>query len=160
MYRVLTIGVVLMLSACGNTSNEDRKIGTEAVDIPYSADDKKGKSKQPEITFEFAEVEVGRILQGDERTIRFPFVNSGKSALIISDVSASCGCTVARNYPKGKIMPGEGGAIEVAYDTSNSWGDQVSVIAVSTNTTKSRTELIIRAHVVAPNKQQQQQQQQ
>jgi hypothetical protein len=49
-------------------------------------------------------------------------------------------------------MPGEGGAIEVEYDSQNKWGEQVSIISLATNTVPNRIELILRADVVAPDK--------
>lgn len=121
------------------------------VDLPYSADGEK-KKKMPEITFDTTEVSTGRILQGEVRNFTFNFTNTGKAPLIISNVSASCGCTVPRNYPRGKIMPGESGSIEVEYDSQNKWGEQVSVISLATNTIPNRTELILRSEVIAPDK--------
>lgn len=148
-FYLLTMAAVLF-GACSASEN-DRTVGTDVIDIPSSADGTDEKSLA-EITFEQTEFSTGRILQGDVATFTFVFENTGKAPLIISDVSASCGCTVPRNYPKGKIMPGEGGEIEVEYDSQSKWGQQVSVIAISTNTRPPRTELIIRSDVVAPNK--------
>lgn len=140
-----------MLMGCGS-SDTDRHIDTDMVDIPYSADGDEENVKRPEFTFDEVEVHTGRILQGDVREFEFDFTNTGQAPLVISGISASCGCTVPRNYPTGKIMPGEGGTIQVAYDSDNKWGEQVSVIAITANTVPNRTELIIRADVVAPNK--------
>jgi len=144
-------GVALMsLSACDN-GGEDRSIGTDMVDLPFSAEGDQNK-KMPEITFDTTEVSTGRILQGEVRNFTFNFENTGEAPLIISDVAASCGCTVPRNYPKGKIMPGEGGSIEVEYDSQNKWGNQVSIISLATNTIPNRIELILRSEVIAPDK--------
>jgi len=140
-----------VLAGCG-TSDTDRRVGTDMVDVPYSADGDDENVKHPEMTFDVYEFNTGRILQGDVRQFEFNFTNTGKAPLIISGVSASCGCTVPRNYPKQKIMPGEGGTIEVEYDSDNKWGEQVSVVAITANTLPNRTELIIRAEVVAPNR--------
>ncbi|MCA1752167.1 MAG: DUF1573 domain-containing protein [Cryomorphaceae bacterium] len=142
--------LILTLAACDD-GNEDRSVGTDMVDLPFSADGDK-KKKMPEITFDTSEVSTGRILQGEVRNFTFNFKNTGKGPLVISNVSASCGCTVPLNYPRGKILPGEGGSIEVEYDSQSKWGKQVSVISLATNAIPNRTELILRADVVAPDK--------
>lgn len=142
---------VLCFVACAEESVEDRSVGTDMVDLPYSAEGEK-KKDMPEITFDTTEVSTGRILQGEVRNFTYNFKNTGKAPLIIGDVSASCGCTVPRSYPRGKIMPGEGGSIEVEYDSQNKWGEQVSIISLATNTIPNRIELILRADVVAPDK--------
>ncbi len=146
--------VLLLLPALWSCEEnaDDRRIGTDTVDIPYSADGKNDAYKLPVMTFEKGEVDAGRILQGDTVNYVYAFTNTGKAPLVISDISASCGCTVPRSYPRGKVMPGESGEIKVTYNSDAKWGDQVSVIAITANTQPNRTELILRAHVVAPNK--------
>ena len=46
----------------------------------------------------------------------FKFTNTGNIPLIISQVKASCGCTIPKK-PNKPILPGEKGEIEVKYDT-------------------------------------------
>lgn len=153
MCKRLCVALLLIpvLWSCAEHADE-RRIGTDAVEVPYSADGKDKASKLPVMTFKESDIDAGRILQGDEVTHTYTFTNTGKKPLVISDISSSCGCTVPRNYPKGKIMPGEGGDIEVTYNSDAKWGDQVSVIAITANTQPNRTELLLRAHVVAPDK--------
>jgi hypothetical protein len=141
----------LVLTGC-EQQGESRRIDTGIIDIPLSAKDKDMKKEMAVITFETAEINAGRMLQGDVRNYSFSFENTGSAPLIISGISASCGCTVPKNYPRGKILPGESGVIEVRYDSDGKWGEMVSVIGVSTNAMPPRTELIIRAEVIAPNK--------
>lgn len=130
-------------------AGEDRSVSTDMVDIPYSADGEK-KKKMPVVTFDTTDVHLGKILQGDVRSFTYNFTNTGEAPLVISNLSASCGCTVAKKYPKGKIMPGEGGAVEVEYDSQSKWGEQVSVISLTVNTVPNRIELGLRADVIAP----------
>lgn len=148
---MISLLATFLLVGCSG-SDSDRRIDTDMVDIPYSADGDDEDVNRPVLTFDTYEVSTGRILQGDVRQFSFDFTNTGEAPLIISGVSASCGCTVPRNYPTGKIMPGEGGTIDVEYDSDNKWGEQVSVIAITANTLPNRTELVIRAEVVAPDK--------
>lgn len=153
MYKKIFAAFLLLpaLWSCEENA-DDRRIGTDAVEIPYSADGNNDFTKLPEMTFDKGEVDAGRILQGDTVNYIYKFTNTGEAPLVISDISASCGCTVPRSYPRGKVMPGESGEIKVTYNSDAKWGDQVSVIAVTANTQPNRTELLLRAHVVAPDK--------
>ncbi len=143
---------MILFSGCSGGGSDSREVDTDIIDLPYSANGEGKKKKVPELSFDKMEVDAGRILQGDIFDCEFEFKNTGKAPLVISGVSASCGCTVLRNYPQDKIMPGEKGKIEVSYNSDNKRGEQVSVIAITANTLPPRTELAIRAQVVAPDK--------
>ncbi|MGB6036430.1 MAG: DUF1573 domain-containing protein, partial [Cryomorphaceae bacterium] len=80
----------------------------------------------------------------------FEFTNTGGSPLLIANVEGSCGCTVPRSYPKGKLMPGEGGQIEVEFDSDGKTGVQNISIIVSANTIPAATQLLIKTEVVVP----------
>src|ERR1035437_4685405 len=58
------------------------------------------------------------IVQGGDGNCEFSFINKGKSPLILSNVQASCGCTVPE-WPKEPILPGKTGSIKVKYNTNN-----------------------------------------
>ncbi len=59
----------------------------------------------------------GEILKGSDGVRVFRFKNMGNVPLNITNVYASCGCTVP-SWPKSPIPPGGTGEIEVKYDTS------------------------------------------
>jgi len=48
---------------------------------------------KPAIKFKSENHDFGKIKEGVQATHEFEFVNTGKGALIISNVAASCGCT-------------------------------------------------------------------
>jgi hypothetical protein len=52
-----------------------------------------------------------------EAACTFEFSNTGKSALVISDVKTSCGCTVPE-WPQKPILPGEKGLLKIRYDAA------------------------------------------
>ena len=81
----------------------------------------------------------------------FTFTNVGKSDLIISNASGSCGCTVPK-YPKNiPIKPGENGEIEVNFDTNGRPNLQQKMIKVSANTPDGGQLLRIQAFVETKN---------
>ncbi|MCK0131053.1 DUF1573 domain-containing protein [Flavobacteriaceae bacterium F08102] len=73
-------------------------------------------SKAPKFKFDAKEVDFGTIERDSEGIVSYTFTNVGKSPLIISKVTGSCGCTVP-STPKEPIMPGQKGEIKVKYDT-------------------------------------------
>ena len=106
----------------------------------------------PFITFEKVNHDFGDVIQGEKVTYNFQFHNTGGTDLLISKVSTSCGCTVGK-YPKESIKPGEGGEIEVTFDTHRRKGIQNKTITVLANTEPNKTMLRIKANVVLPENQ-------
>ena len=62
----------------------------------------------------------------------FHIVNRGKSTLIISNVSTSCGCTAAVEDKK-EIAPGGRGVIKATYHTKGRPGHATKIITVTSN---------------------------
>ncbi len=147
--KVLVFSILsIVLVGCGS-SNSDRSVGTDVIDNPATL---KGKSTKgtPEITFDETEFNSGKITQGEVLNYVYKFENTGDAPLVISSVNGSCGCTVPRSYPKGKIMPGEGGEIEVEFNSDNKWGEQTVTISVATNAVPSAKMLYIKTNIVVP----------
>ena len=71
----------------------------------------------PEITFKSTEIDYGVISQNSEGTRNFEFTNTGKVPLLLTNVAASCGCTVVE-WAKEPIKPGEKGTLTVKYNTA------------------------------------------
>ena len=102
----------------------------------------------PEIEFDKNNHDFGEISEGDLAETEFVFTNVGKSDLIISDASGSCGCTVP-DYPKNTpIKPGESGKIVVKFDSNNRPGLQRKAVTLITNTAKGRQILNIKSIVI------------
>lgn len=70
----------------------------------------------------------------------FSFKNTGEHPLLISDVRASCGCTVPR-YSKNPVAPGESGTIEVEFNTTNQKGKNNKNIIVLSNAERDRVSI-------------------
>ncbi len=87
----------------------------------------------PVMKFELENQDFGKVKAGDKVTREFKFTNTGKSPLIISSATASCGCTVPE-WPKAPVQPGEGGVIKVTFDSANKEGLQDKQITVTANT--------------------------
>lgn len=151
LIKNITLGglfFILLTTGCGHSGN-DRTIDSSVLDNPATLRDEKN-NKMPAITFEEIEYNAGEISQGEVLNYTYKFKNTGNAPLVISSVSASCGCTIAKKYSKGKIFPGEEGEIAVEFDSDNKWGDMNVVITVATNAIPTVTQLFIRTHIVVP----------
>jgi plastocyanin len=87
----------------------------------------------PVMKFEFDSHDFGKVKAGDKVTYEFNFTNTGASPLIITNATATCGCTVPE-WPKEPIQPGKGGKIKVTFDSANKEGLQDKQITVTANT--------------------------
>ena len=110
----------LFLSGCNNKS-QNGQLSTDLVTSPKSAT--QTSDKQAAITFEKEEHDFGSLLQGEVVSYSFHFTNTGNAPLIISQVTSSCGCTVA-NYSRDPIAPGKKGVIQATYNSAGSHGDE------------------------------------
>jgi hypothetical protein len=132
---------------CSSGGNND--LPANVVRNPNSASGKSDPGAMPAITFEKDFHDFGNLRSGEKVTFFFKFKNTGKSLLVISDVTTSCGCTIS-NYPKQPIKPGEEGTVDVSFDSEGRHGIQNKTITVLSNTQPPTTTLRIKANVVEP----------
>ncbi len=79
----------------------------------------------------------------------FEFVNQGNAPLVLSDVTADCGCT-RPEYPKNPIAPGNKGKIKVNFIPQRGMGSFSRNIKVKSNGSKKIKVLNITG-IVNPN---------
>ncbi|MDN3202522.1 DUF1573 domain-containing protein [Algoriphagus sediminis] len=84
------------------------------------------------IEFEEKSKDFGDITQGDKVSHTFTLTNSGSAPLIISNVAATCGCTVPK-WPKEPIAPGETAQVQVSFNSAGKMGKQNSVVRIYSN---------------------------
>jgi hypothetical protein len=146
----LLLLAILALSSCGSGgSNEKGYLPGDVVSNPNTANGNADPSTLPVISFDKKEHDFGKIVEGESVSYEFAFTNTGKSDLVITDVSTSCGCTVP-SYPKNAIRPGRGGVIRVAFNSRGKHGVQNKAVVVVANTQPNVTQLKIKAQVVSP----------
>ena len=86
--------------------------------------------------------DFGDIQKGDEAVAVFNVINQGQAPLIIENITASCGCTVAK-WNKDPILPQDTTQIRISYN-SNIVGEIKRSVVVKTNDKhKMRTLLTI-----------------
>ena len=121
--------VALSFAACRNANNSTLETSTVSVGDTVS------KVVSPDaavITFERDIYDFAKIEQGEKVQHEFKFKNTGKSPLIISNATATCGCTVPE-IPKEPILPGKEGVIKVVFSSEGKMGMQDKVVTITSN---------------------------
>jgi hypothetical protein len=104
-------------------------------------------SEKPVLSFQDTLYRFGTIKEGEEVSHDFPFTNNGKSDLLISTASASCGCTVPE-WPKEPIPPGGKGIIKATFNSEGKQGKQSKKIVITANTKPELTEIWLEGDVI------------
>lgn len=98
------------------------------------------------ISFDTTFHHFGTLVQGEKVAFTFQFTNSGDGPVLVKDVKAGCGCTVA-SWSKDPIPPGNRGGIEIVFDSSGRRGNQYKTATVITNGTQREHMLVITAEI-------------
>lgn len=146
MKRILLSGfAIAVLMACNNpkaTTTEESNTTTDVV--VASAESANGA---PVIKFDKDVYDFGKITEGEKVSYDFSFTNTGATPLIISDASATCGCTVPE-VPKEPIAPGAKANIKVVFSSAGKVGLQDKVVTVTANTIPAQTQLHVIGEVI------------
>lgn len=136
----------LLLAAVGCDSRNDGAITSDMIHFDAGNDD----GKRPELVLSDTIWRIGTIAEGTRLEHAFEVTNAGDAPLVLADVSASCGCTIARDWPKSPLAPGAHATIRVAYDSRGRAGEIDSEVAVVANTYPSTTKLKLIGRVLGP----------
>ena len=109
---------------------------------------KKEDPNAPKFEFVSEVIDYGKIEQKSDGVRVFKFKNTGKSPLIITKITSSCGCTVPKK-PSEPIMPNKTGEIEVKYDTNRPGGFSKTITILS-NATEPVKRVRIKGIVLKP----------
>ena len=130
--KKLFLGLLMAsaLMACNSAGTTDTATDSTGATTTVNAN-------APIMKFEFDSHDFGKVSSGDKVTYEFKFTNTGQSPLIVSNATASCGCTVPE-WPKEPVQPGQGGKIKVTFDSANKEGLQDKQITVTANTSPAQ----------------------
>ena len=141
---ILSITCLAILTACNNGSKLFNSSNSDSVNAVAAA-----KENAPAFKFEKESYDFGQIMQGEKVSYDFKFKNIGKSPLIITSATATCGCTVPE-YPKEPIQPGKEGIIHVVFNSATKSGMQNKVVTIKANTVPSETQIHLIGDVKLP----------
>ena len=124
-----------LLFAC--TSNDVNSVDKQSVDSAKRAQQLNAATDSANFTqiqwIDSIHQDLGKVNEGGVVEVSWRFKNTGNKPLIISNVSASCGCTVA-DKPEAPVVPGEEGTIKAKFDSKDRQGMQRKDVYVLANT--------------------------
>ncbi len=152
MKRVLFFSMTLLVfAACGNSSNNNENKGglpTNLVNNPNSAAglDTVAAARKPTMDFKDTVHNFGAMHKDEVGQFEFEFTNNGKTPLIITSATGSCGCTVA-DYPHDALQPGKSASIKVSFNSKGKKGHQEKSVTIHANTLRNIHMLFIKAEL-------------
>jgi hypothetical protein len=137
----------LIVAAGFFTSCDVRKKDQQATVAPSdSAQLKKSVENPTTVQLIDSVYDFGKVMDGEIVEYSYRFKNTGKNPLVISHVSASCGCTVPEK-PDQPILPGEIGYIKVKFNSENRQGEAHKTVFVQSNAVPAFPELLLKGQV-------------
>lgn len=152
----------LMAGGCNTNKNEDsaklaeleeklarleaaQPIPTNVQSVEVADPSTLGEFQFGEIEHDFGTIDEGKVI---EHT--FKFINTGKSPLVISNITASCGCT-SPDWSKTPVKPGDEGYVKVVFNSTAKTGTQAPTVTIQANTSPNVTRLRLKGDVTPKN---------
>ncbi len=124
--------ILALAAICFTACNQANTKTNESTDSPSTNVPAVLAEDAPKMIFDKETFEFGAIVQGEKVQHDFKFKNTGKTPLIISNATATCGCTVPE-YPTLPLKPGEEGVIKVVFNSQGKMGMQDKVVTITSN---------------------------
>lgn len=161
--NVLSVAALSLMIALGTSCSpkNDQEAKIQALEEKIAALETQGSSVTPvnaQATqpadpaslgvFEFSEIEYdfGTIPEGKVVEHLFKFTNNGQAPLVISNITASCGCT-SPDWTKAPVKPGEEGFVKVVFNSTAKSGSQSPTVSIQANTNPTVTRLRLKGSV-------------
>lgn len=134
---ILLAGATLLYSCAGNDANSTESAKNDSVKHAQILEAVNDTANFTAIQWlDSTTQDLGKVKEGQVLEISWRFKNTGNKPLIITNASASCGCTVAEK-PEEPIAPGGEGLIKAKFDSKGREGTQHKDVYVTANTTSS-----------------------
>lgn len=148
----ILISMLFLIVACKNVTSKNPK---EPIDPNANANAEAAllndSSKWTEVQWMDSLQNFGKVTDGEKVVITFHFKNIGSNPLIISSVTASCGCTVPEK-PEEPIAPGKEGIITAEFNSTGRVGKADKFIDVVCNTSTQNYKLKFEGEVIGKSK--------
>ena len=139
---VLTAAVII-LHAC---KEQDKSVAGKKSETEEKSETTADSSNYTTVQWLDSVQQFGKVTDGEKVLISFHFKNTGSKPLIISNVSAGCGCTVPEK-PEEPIQPGQNGIIKAEFNSSGRVGKVSKNVTVTCNTATQNYTLIFEGEV-------------
>lgn len=129
---------IVSLTSCVNRDPNKQNIGTLQDEIKSQLT----TVEVPVKTFDFY-----NLMEGEVAQYRFVFKNTGAYPLVISNATATCGCTVPEK-PEKPVLPGDTASILVTFNSTGRSGKMHKTVTVVANTEPAFPKLILKGNVI------------
>lgn len=143
---ILLSTFIAFLTAC---ENADKKTSEAAgtTTQPTEASEAAAPADLTTVQWLDSSQNFGKVTDGEKVVITFHFKNTGTKPLVISNVQASCGCTVP-SKPEEPIAPGAEGKITAEFNSEGRVGKASKNITVTANTKEGIAVLMFEGEVL------------
>lgn len=137
--RILFFAAIVFLISC-DVRKKDRIADDEAKQKELALKD------STTVSIIDSSYNFGKVTDGEKVEYSYRFRNTGVKALVITNATASCGCTVPQK-PEKPILPGETGFIKVVFDSKGRVGTAHKTITVTSNAHPGFPDLLLTGEV-------------
>lgn len=131
--------VLVTLVSCGNAEKTTEQTTTDTTTNEAAQG---GKIEFEESVYDFGEVKEGEVVEHV-----YTYTNTGAAPVILSQVSASCGCTTP-SYTQTPVLPGKTGEIKVSFDSNGQVGKQQKIVTIASNAENGVTTVQLKGEVL------------
>ncbi len=140
--NIFIISIAVLLFASCDVRNKNKKIDAKNT-VPQVIIKDPTTVRLIDTTYDFGKVTDGEIVE-----YNFRFVNTGSKPLIVTNTTASCGCTIPQK-PEKPIASGDTGFIKVKFNSDHRVGMAHKTINVAANAEPAFPELLLKGEVIA-----------
>lgn len=149
MKRILYILLsIALISACKNVTKNPKEPVDPEAQAKEQAAILNDSTNWTTVQWLDSVQNFGKVTDGEKVMINFHFKNTGNKPLIISNVQASCGCTVP-SKPEEPIAPGKEGVITAEFNSAGRVGKASKYLNVTCNTKDQLINLLFEGEVLA-----------
>ncbi|MBS1921426.1 MAG: DUF1573 domain-containing protein [Bacteroidetes bacterium] len=125
------IAAIFIMAACHNA---DEKTGSSGLTLDQKEKVLKDTSNYTTLQWlDSTYSDLGKVKEGQVVEVAFHFKNTGTKNLVITDITAGCGCTIPEK-PGKPYSPGQEGVIKAKFNSENRVGVNTKEIYVTANT--------------------------
>ncbi len=137
--------IILLISFCALLTSCDVRKKDKQATVPVQQPQ---EMKDPTTVQIIDSVyDFGKVAEGEIVEFSYRFKNTGTNPLVVTNVAASCGCTVA-DKPEAPVKPGEIGFIKVKFNSDKRPGQAHKTVTVSSNANPTFPELLLKGEVI------------
>lgn len=146
-YSVLALALIFFFS-CGNAQKVKDESAKKETDAVMTDSLSKAAAQLGKVEFEESAYDFGQVKEGAQVKHTFVLKNAGDAPVILSKVTASCGCTQPE-FSKSPILPGETSNIQVTFNSEGQVGKQQKIITIQSNASNGLTTVQLKGEVLA-----------